>query len=127
QLVLGEAFDRNNLLVAGIAQRAPFLLFEPSGGLVPVADAPAEVTFTFTPDGGGEAVGPIVTARHGDDVDRPYYPVVATFPTAGVWEVVADLGDGRTLDSLVSVNETSIVAQVGDPLPVAPTPTVDDP
>jgi hypothetical protein len=126
QLVLGEAFDRNALLVASIAQRAPYVLFESSGGLVPVADAPDEVTFTFTPQDGGDALEPITTTRRGDDVDRPYYPVVATFPSAGLWDVTADLGDGRTLTSVVAVNETSPLAQIGDPLPVAPTPTVAD-
>jgi hypothetical protein len=126
-LVLGEAFDRNALLVAGIAQRAPYVLFESSGGLVPVADAPAEVTFTFTAQEGGEALDPVTTSRYGDDVDRPYYPVIATFPSAGLWDVTADLGDGRTLTSTVAVNESSPLAQIGDPLPVAPTPTIADP
>lgn len=127
QLVLGEAFDRNLLLVAGIAQRAPYVLFESSGGLVPVEDAPAEVTFTFTAQEGGETLDPVTTSRYGDDIERPYYPVAVTFPSAGLWDVTADLGDGRTLTSAVAVNETSTLAQVGDPLPVAPTPTTADP
>ena len=127
QLVLGEAFDRNALLIAGIAQRAPYVLFEVSGGLVPVADAPDEVTFTFVPQDGGDALEPITTARRGDDIERAYYPVAVTFPAAGLWDVTADLGDGRTLESAVAVNETSTLAQIGDPLPVAPTPTTADP
>jgi hypothetical protein len=126
-LVLGEAFDRNALLVAGIAQRAPYILFESSGGLVPVADAPDEVSFTFTKEDDAEALDPMTTARHGDDIDRAYYPVAVTFPSAGVWAVTADLGDGRTLESVLSVNETTALAQIGDPLPVAPSPTVADP
>jgi hypothetical protein len=125
-LVLGEAFDRNGLLVAGIGQRAPFVLFETTGGLVTVADAPAEIAFTLTPEG-GDALAPIVVPRHGDDVDRPYYPLRATFPSAGVWTVTADLGDGGTLETSIGVNEQVPVAQVGEPLPVAPTPTVADP
>lgn len=127
QLVLGEAFDRNLLLVAGIAQRAPYVLFESSGGLVPVADAPPEVSFTFTAQEGGEELDPITTARRGDDIERPYYPVAVTFPAAGLWDVTADLGDGRTLTSAVNVSATSELAQIGDPIPVAPTPTTADP
>jgi hypothetical protein len=125
-LVLGEAFDRNALLVQGIEQRAPFVLFESSGGLVAVADAPAAVTFTVTSED-GEALPAVEVPRHGDDVERPYYPLRTTFPSAGLWTVSADLGDGRTLESSIGVNETSSLAQVGDPLPVAPTPTVADP
>jgi hypothetical protein len=125
-LVLGEAFDRNGLLVAGIPQRAPFLLFEESGGLVAVGDAPAEVTFTAAPEGGGDGVTAVVP-RRGDDVDRAYYPLVATFPAPGRWSIEADLGDGRSLRSMVNVNADVPVAQVGDPLPVAPSPTTADP
>lgn len=125
-LVLGEAFDRNGLLVAGIEQRAPFLLFEQTGGLVALADAPATIEFTLTPDG-GTALAPLEVARHGSDIDRPYYPLLATFPTTGVWNVTADLGDGTMLTSSIGVNAGPTVPQVGDPLPLTPTPTVADP
>jgi hypothetical protein len=127
-LVLGEAFDRNGLLVAGMPQRAPFVLFRESGGLVPVAEAPPEVRFTLTPQG-GEPLPAIRTARRGDDVERPYYPLVATFPAAGPWAVEADLGDGTLLTSSVIVNQPDEVAvpQVGEALPVAPTPTTAAP
>jgi hypothetical protein len=124
-LVLGEAFDRNGLLVVGVAQRAPFLLFEESGGLVAIDDAPAEITFTATPETGESVTG--VVSRRGDDVDRAYYPFVTTFPTPGIWSIEADLGDGRTLRSEVNVNADVAVAQVGEPLPVAPSPTTTDP
>ena len=125
-LVLGEAFDRNTLLVAGIPQRAPYVLFEETGGLVRVEDAPAEVTFTLTPEA-GEALEPVATPRHGEDVDRPYYPLLVTFPSTGQWSVSADLGDGRTLESVVIVNESSTVPQVGEPLPLQPSPTTSQP
>jgi hypothetical protein len=124
-LVLGEAFDRNGLLVAGIAQRAPFLLFEESGGLVAIADAPDEITFTASPESGDPITG--VAARRGDDVDRAYYPFVATFPAPGIWSIEAELGDGRILRSEVNVNADVAVAQVGEPLPAAPSPTTADP
>jgi hypothetical protein len=125
-LVLGEAFDRNALLVAGIPQRAPFVLFEESGGLVTLDDAPSEITFTLTPEGGA-ALAPLATARRGDDIDRPYYPLLTTFPAPGAWMVTADLGDGRTLESAVVVNEGPTVPQVGEPLPIAPSPTTANP
>lgn len=121
-LVLGEAFDRNRLLVAGIPQRAPFVLFEESGGLVRPTDAPDAITFTLASDS-GETLAPITTQRRGDDIDRAYYPLVTTWPSPGTWSVTADLGDGRTLASSVVLNARSAVPQVGTLLPVAPTPT----
>ena len=127
-LVLGEAFDRNGLLVAGIPQRAPFLLFEEAGGLVRVEDAPAQIAFTLALEG-GETLPAISTPRRGDDIGRPYYPLLATFPAPGSWTVEADLGDGTTLTSAVIVNEPGsvAVAQVGEPLPLAATPTTSAP
>jgi hypothetical protein len=125
-VVLGESFDRNTLLVPGIPQRMPFLLFAASGGLIERADAPAELTFSFTLQGGGATMPDVTVARAGDAVDRVYYPAVATFPSVGVWDVATDL-DGLPLTSSVAVNEQTTVPQVGDPLPAAPTPTVADP
>ncbi len=124
-LVLGEAFDRNAMLLAGVPQRLPFVLFESTGGLLPVADAPAELGVTFAK--GAATVDAGRTARRGDDVDRPYYPVAATFPEAGDWSVVVDAGTGTTLESAVIVNATSSIPQLGQPMPSAATPTLADP
>jgi hypothetical protein len=125
-LVLGEAFDRNELLVAGILQRAPIILFEETGGLVPLGDAPETISFTLRPSTEGEAVE-VSTPRRGEDIERPYYPTITTFPASGEWIVAADLGNGQMLESLVIVNDEVRVPQVGDPLPVAATPTVAAP
>jgi cell division septation protein DedD len=125
-LVLGEAFDRNGTLVAGIPQRAPFVLFQTSGGLVRFADAPPSIAFTLRPED-GDGLAPIEVQRRGEDVDRPYYPLLATFPAAGAWSVSADLGTGTVLESLVQVNPEVSIPQVGEALPVAPTPTTAAP
>lgn len=125
-LVLGEAFDRNEMLVAGIPQRAPFVVFDRSGGLVRFADAPATIDVTLTLEG-GESLAPVTVTRRGEDVERAYYPLAATFPEAGQWQVVADLGAGVRLESLVQVNDDVPIPQVGEPIPVATTPTVADP
>jgi hypothetical protein len=125
-LVLGFAFNPNGFLVAGRPQRTSAVLFESSGGFATVEAAPEELSLVATPAGGGEAVNATV-ARHGEDLDRPYYPAELTFPTPGVWEVVADLGDGTTLRREVQVSESVPFPQIGDPLPAVPTPTVADP
>lgn len=125
--VLGASFDPNRLLVAGIPQRAPFLLYEPTGGLADVADVPPELTFEFEA-ADGEAPAPVVVATHGADIARPYWPVTTTFPSAGLVTVRVEVA-GSMLDQTVTVQEPGSLAvpQIGDPLPSAPTPTVADP
>jgi hypothetical protein len=124
-VVLGTAFNRNTYLQAGIAQRATFVLFEESGGFVRTADAPDELTFQAATAAGGQAEA--TAARHGDELDRPYYPTSLTLPTAGVWAVSTALPDGTTLGRDVQVNPSVPFPQVGDGMPSAATPTVDDP
>ena len=121
-IVLGTAFNRNTFLQAGIAQRATFVLFESSGGFVRVADAPAELTFEARSATDGSQAETTV-ARHGDDLDRPYYPASLTLPTAGVWEIATTLPDGTTLAREVQVNATVPFPQLGDALPAVATPT----
>ncbi len=120
-VVLGATFDRNGLLVAGIEQRAPFVLFERTGGLLPFDQAPPELVL----DVGGT---PVTVARAGADVDRAYYPLFTTFPEAGTLAIRTQV-DGADLEYQVIVNEPGTVAvpQVGDPLPSVSTPTVADP
>jgi hypothetical protein len=126
-LVLGSAFDVNSLLVAGIQQRAAYLLFVSSGGLVRPDEAPPSLTFGVATDA-GEQVGTVEVPLHGSDIERAYYPLVTTFPTAGVHRVTTEIA-GQPLESLVAVNDASSVAipQVGEPLPAPPTPTVAAP
>lgn len=124
-IVLGEAFDPNFLLIAGAEQRAPFVLFQQSGGLVRYGDAPASLDFVLQPED-GEALAPITVARRGEDVERPYYPMLATFPAAGTW-TIATVVDGVDLESTVLVNDSVPFPQIGDPLPSAKTPTTADP
>jgi len=123
-LVLGEAFDRNRLLVAGIPQRAAYLLFVSSGGLVRPDEAPDTLTFEVETED-GDPIGTADVARHGDDIDRAYYPLAMTFPAPGIHKVKTTV-DGAALESLVAVNDTTTITipQVGDPLPAPPTPTL---
>jgi hypothetical protein len=122
--VLGISFDRNGLLVAGVVQRAPFVLFSADGGQFP--DPPAELTFRVGPEGeDGEVVD--VELAGGDDVP-PYYPLRFTYPEPGLWTVTTEVG-GEPLSSTLTVNEPGEVAisQVGEPLPAIATPTAAAP
>jgi hypothetical protein len=126
-VVLGATFDRNGLLVRGIPQRAPFVLFEPTGGLLPLDRAPAELTFEIESPG-GSSLPSVAVARHGDDVDRAYYPLITTFEEAGLHAVRAEV-DGQPVEYQVNVNDPAAVGvpQVGQPLPPVATPTTADP
>ncbi len=120
-IVLGATFDRNALLVAGIEQRAPFVLFERTGGLLPFDQAPPELVF----DVGGTEV---TVTRHGQDVARAYYPLVTTFPEPATVPIRTRV-EGLDLEYPVIVSDPGaiLVPQVGQPLPPASTPTVADP
>ena len=125
--VLGVAFDRNNLLVAGVPQRAPFLLFDPSGGLLAIEDAPAELTIELTSEAGGPATS-VAVSRHGDDIERAYWPLTTTFETTGIHVARTEV-DGVPLEFTVNVSEAGAIAvpQVGAAMPSAATPTTADP
>jgi hypothetical protein len=127
ELVLGSAFDVNGLLVAGIPQRAAYVLFLASGGPLRIDEAPPSLTLDLATEA-GEALGAVEVALHGADIERAYYPLVTTFPTAGVHRVTTEV-EGQSLESLVAVNNATDVAipQVGDALPAPPTPTVAAP
>ena len=125
-VVLGTAFNRNTFLQAGIAQRATFVLFEGSGGFLRTEDAPESLAFEALLLEDGSRVDAEVE-RHGDELDRPYYPTSLTFPTPGLWAVTTQLPDGTTLNREIQVNDSVPFPQVGDPLPAVATPTVGDP
>jgi hypothetical protein len=126
-VVLGEAFDRNNLVVSGIPQRAAYLLFVASGGLLRIDEAPDVLAMEVTMED-GTAVATVDVARHGDDIDRAYYPLTLTFPASGIHRVSTEV-NGQPLESVLAVNDRSPdgLAQVGDPLPAPTTPTIAAP
>ena len=125
-LVLGFAFNPNTFLVAGRPQRTSAVLLQSSGGFATIDDAPLELGLVGRALEDGAEVEATV-ARHGEDLDRPYYPAELTFPVPGLWELTADLGDGTSLSREVQVNGSVPFPQVGDPLPSVATPTVADP
>lgn len=125
-LVLGEGFDRNGQFVAGIPQRAPYLLFEATGGLA--VDAPAELEFTVVDEGGEPVGGPVSVARHGDDIQRAYYPLEFTWPEPGTYTTRTEV-QGQALESPMIANAPGglAVPQVGQPFPAVTTPTIAAP
>ena len=103
----------------------PFGIVEEDGGVE--VNAPKSLRFTFTPDGGGKALGPVKVARHDDGVPRPYYPVRVTLPKEGVYDVRAE-GGGTVFSSAVTALAAAAapVPSRGDALPVVASPTTAD-
>jgi hypothetical protein len=101
------------------------VLFESSGGFVATTDAPDELTFEAVSLDAGTRTEATV-ARHGDDLDRPYFPTELTFPAAGQWQVTTSLPDGTTLTRDVLVGDAVPFPQVGGSLPSVATPTTTD-
>lgn len=119
---LAEYFDRNRV-AAGREVRLAIGLVGADG--VTLMDVPAEVQVAVAPAGG--PAGPAQTvARHDQDVPRPYYPVRATFPEPGMWELVVTAGDDMIRGALSAVEGTPVPGP-GDPLPALATPTTADP
>jgi hypothetical protein len=115
------------LFAAGQPLRAPFGVADDEG-LLKVADTPKEVEVTIV-DADGKTVGkPQTIARHAKGLERAYFPLEATLPTAGIYAVRADLGGSAPTEFNLEVKEASelTVIQPGAALPALETPTTDD-
>lgn len=118
------AFPQSNHVPAGVPFRLPYLLTDAEG--VPSSEIDGPVTFTVRRD--GEVVGePVRVEPHDDGVPRAYLPFTFTFPSAGIYEVGAEV-DGERLTSALQVHDRSEIRAPlpGDPLPAVHTPTVVD-
>ena len=119
-----DGFRQAPILVAGIAQRLTFLVRDEID--VMRESAPAELAVRIRR--GDTVVLETMVARRTKGIITPYFPLVMTFDAPG--EFVAELPDHPTVGSvpfLVADRGDVEIPQVGDPLPSAPTPTVDDP
>jgi len=119
-----DGFRQAPILVAGIAQRLTFLVRDEID--VMRESAPAELAVRIRR--GDTVVLETMVARRTKGIITPYFPLVMTFDAPG--EFVAELPDHPTVGSvpfLVADRADVEIPQVGDPLPSAPTPTVDDP
>ena len=109
--------------MAGIAQRLTFLVRDEID--VMRESAPADLAVRARQ--GDTVVLETTVARRTEGIITPYFPLVMTFDAPG--EFVAELPDHPTVEPvpfLVADRVDIEIPQVGDPLPSAPTPTVDD-
>lgn len=121
---LAALFSTDRVIAAGSAQRLPLGVFNadrtPRRG-----DLPASTTLAISRD--GTVIGSEAVELHGLDLPLPYYPLRTTLPEAGVYQLEIDL-DGSTATAMVQAFEPGQVQvpQVGQPMPVVPTPTAAD-
>ena len=88
-------------------------------------NAPASVDFVVTLDGEQVAAG--TTARRDEGVFTPYYPILLTPPTAGLYTVtLSDHPDAVAHEFLAIEPSESFIPRVGDALPPVDTATFDD-
>lgn len=106
----------------GVPTRLPYLLTDGEG--VPLDLIEGTVPFVVSRD--GETVAELEVQPRSEGIPRAYLPVEHTFDSEGIFDVTAT-HDGRQLTSQLEVFPQSEVVSpvVGQQLPAAPTPTVD--
>jgi hypothetical protein len=110
-------------VVAGIPQRAPFVVVNALGQPLRGEDAPASVDVEIVHD--GATITGFTVARHAEGIITPYYPVVFTPPEPGDYEMRSDLS-GSPTPFLVGTRDQLGIVQVGDKLRPVETPTTAD-
>lgn len=124
--VLGKAFadgvSSPPVLVAGVPQRAPLVLFE---GGIPMRDKPP-ATIDVELYRGGTKLSSQTVARHAVDIPTPYYPFRFTPDAPGDYEIRAAFSELPVQFRVVSRDKVPLV-QIGDKLRPVDTPTVADP
>ncbi len=90
------------------------------------SDAPAEVAVRLGLD--GDLGDPVTVTRHDTGVPIPYYPLVTSFASAGIYDLELTWQGGSAVGVLQALAPgESPLLPVGAALPAVPTPTVADP
>ncbi|MEM7323172.1 MAG: hypothetical protein AAF531_08810 [Actinomycetota bacterium] len=146
-------FSPDRILAAGLEQRIPLGVVTPSAGdagfdegrvALPADDSPIDVAILL--DGEeidrSTVIGRIVTHDHVGKTDPDhqhanlfrYYPLRATLPRAGIYDLEITVTDELTEETAVAMMPVQIFDPVdvtaplpGAPFPVVDTPTVQDP
>ena len=122
--MLGAAFangiNSDAVLVAGIEQRAPLVLFDADAGRPLRDDPPATIDIELWSN--GQRVSKSTLGVHDDEIATPYYPMTLTVPTPGDYELRAAFSDVPVQFRAVARDKVQLV-QVGDPIRSVDTPT----
>lgn len=124
--VLVALFSTDRVITAGEPQRIPVAAFAPDR--TPRRDEALPRTAPVTINRDGAEVATTTVELHGLDLPFPYYPVRATLPEPGLYEVVVELDDGPTSLMVQAFDPAQVVVpRPGQPMPSVPTPTTGDP
>lgn len=122
--ILGAAFanglSSDAVLVAGIEQRAPLVLFDVDSGR-PLRDQPPDsidVELWFK----SARISESTLTVHDDEISTPYYPLTMTLPEAGDYEIRAAFSELPVGFRAVARDKVTLV-QIGDPMRPVETPT----
>jgi hypothetical protein len=123
-LVLGAAFangmSTDAVLIAGVEQRAPLVLFDADAGR-PLRDNPP-ATIDVELWSKGQRVSKSTINVHDEEIATPYYPFTVTLPEAGDYEVRAAFSDVPVVFRAATRDKVALV-QVGDQIRPVDTPT----
>jgi hypothetical protein len=108
-------------LVAAAPQRLPFAIADSEGAFI--ANPPATLDFTIVGPDCKRLGSPITVASHKAGLPRPYYPLVFTPPTPGVYEAHAEV-QGKPLFATFQFGTSTEVPSAGQPMIPFDTPTV---
>jgi hypothetical protein len=112
--------DSDPVLIPGVEQRAPFVLFDADAGR-PLRDHPPasiDVELWFK----GSRLSQSKLTVHEDEISTPYYPLTMTLPEAGDYEIRAAFSE-IPVSFRASTRDKVPLVQVGDPVRPVDTPT----
>ncbi len=116
-----NGYDAPSVLIPGIAQRLPVVVFDEADG-TPVRDGGPE-TIDVSVLQGTTIVATATLTKHSLGIPTPYYPLTFTAPAAGEYEVRAAFSSS-SLKFKVETTDTVKLVQVGQPLRPVVTPTL---
>ena len=124
-LVIAKVFSPTQPM--GVPLRLPLALADSQGALLD--DVPTSITVRYGVDGAQSLSDPLDVRRHAQGIPRPYFPLVATFPTEGKWRIRVEANGTQADTSLTIVppEQVPAVPGIGDPLISMRTPTRSDP
>jgi hypothetical protein len=118
-----DGYNSSTIMAIGSPQRAPYVLLGSDGWPI-TENVPDSIELIIEHE--GATLGPLTINRHGEPGSTPYYPLIFTPPTVGVYTVTLN---GSTATHLFKVKEPGDLPMllVGEQLPPIETPTMVNP
>lgn len=118
-----DGFSSPSVLVPGIPQRLPFVVFDAAAGTPVREGGPASFEISIVRNNTIVATGQV--ERHAEGIPTPYYPFTFTAPEAGEYEARAAFSSVPATFKVAARDAVKLV-QVGEKLRPVVTPTTTD-